>query len=155
MEEFKTLARHIREHQSLLIEIASFPFSTLQLEETMAMHRLQALTLEYLLSLELDDRLCDVLEVFFTLNESAITEAVTACVLAKTINTPNYFRMVYLLSPRPYPVNLSINFKLTELKHYKWAALYIIGKFQPPSFKAISRAPRDQATELAQQLGAM
>jgi hypothetical protein len=115
-------------------------------------NKLQTYTLEYLLSFELNDQICDVLEVFFTLNEAAITEAVTTCILAKVLNSPNYYRMAYLLSPRPYPSSFNANLELTELKHYKWAVLFIIGKYQPPSFQAISRAPRDQTHELIQQL---
>jgi hypothetical protein len=52
--------------------------------------------------------------------------------MKKTVNTPNHYRMAYILSPRPYPPGLSNNIELSELKHYKWAALFMMGRYNPP-----------------------
>ena len=64
--------------------------------------------------------------------------------MSKTLGSANYYRMAYILSPFPYVCDLNAN--LTELKHVKWAVLYMIGKYRPSNFNEISISTRDKTT---------
>lgn len=56
-------------------------------------------------------------------------------VLRDMENNINCYRLAYLFSPQPYP-SLLLTIPLSKLKHYKWKALYILGKIKKHLFVA-------------------
>jgi len=78
------------------------------------------------------DSSCDALEIYITYNP-AKAKLWEDNILKAYDNSYNYYRMAYLLGPLPYPTHFFQQIP-QQLHHFKWIALYIIGKFFRPRF---------------------